>query len=125
MYDERRSESAEARSLGWIIKEDLKTFPREIQREVGQVIYAAQRGEEYPSVKALKGFGGRSVLEIVASAPAGTYRTVYTVRLQEAIYVLHAFRKKAKKGIATPQTEIELIRKRLLDAEQDYRQRQH
>lgn len=125
MYDERRSESAEARSLGWIIKEDLKTFPREIQREVGQAIYAAQRGEEYPSVKALKGFGGRSVLEIVSSAPAGTYRTVYTVRFQEAIYVLHAFQKKSKKGTATPQTEIELIRKRLLDAEQDYRRRRH
>ena len=95
-------------------RRDLKTFPRE-----------AQRGEEYPSVKALKGFGGRSILEIVAIAAAGTYRTVYTVRFQEAIYVLHAFQKKSKKGIATPQTELELIRKRLLDAEQDYRRRQN
>ena len=95
-------------------RRDLKTFPRE-----------TQRGEEYPSVKALKGFGGRSILEIVAIAAAGTYRTVYTVRFQEAIYVLHAFQKKSKKGIATPQTELELIRKRLLDAEQDYRRRQN
>lgn len=106
-------------------RRDLKTFPREVQRDIGQALYAAQRGEHYPSVKALKGFGGRSILEIVAIAAAGTYRTVYTVRFQEAIYVLHAFQKKSKKGIATPQTELELIRKRLLDAEQDYRRRQN
>ena len=103
----------------------MKTFPRDVQRDIGQALYAAQRGEEYPSVKALKGFGGRSVLEIVAGTATGTYRTVYTVRFQEAIYVLHAFQKKSKKGIATPQTEIELIHKRLLDAEQDYRRRQN
>lgn len=106
-------------------RRDLKTFPRDVQRDIGQALYAAQRGEEYPSVKALKGFGGRSVLEIVAGTETGTYRTVYTVRFQEAIYVLHAFQKKSKKGIATPQTEIELIHKRLLDAEQDYRRRQN
>ena len=61
----------------------------------------------------------------MAGTATGTYRTVYTVRFQEAIYVLHAFQKKSKKGIATPQTEIELIHRRLLDAEQDYRRRQN
>ena len=106
-------------------RRDLKIFPRDVQRNIGQALYAAQRGEEYPSVKALKGFGGRSVLEIVAGTATGTYRTVYTVTFQEAIYVLHAFQKKSKKGIATPQTEIELVHKRLLDAEQDYRRRQN
>jgi hypothetical protein len=47
-------------------RKDLKTFPRPVQRDVGQALYAAQRGEEYPSVRALQGFGGRAVLEIVA-----------------------------------------------------------
>ena len=88
-------------------------------------MYAAQCGEEYPSVKALKGFGGRTVLEIVASHESDTYRTVYTVRFYGTVYVLHAFQKKSKKGIATPQREIELIRQRLAAAEQDYRERQN
>lgn len=106
-------------------RRDLKTFPRAIQRHIGQALYAAQCGEEYPSVKALKGFGGRTVLEIVASHESDTYRTVYTVRFYGTVYVLHAFQKKSKKGIATPQREIELIRQRLAAAEQDYRERQN
>ena len=71
---------------------------------MGQALYAAQCGEEYPSVKALKGFGGRGVLEIVM--PMRAYRTVYTVRFEDAVYVLHAFQKKSKKGIATPQNKF-------------------
>ena len=72
----------------------LKSFPKSIQRDVGQALYAAQRGNEYPPVKSLKGFGGRSVLEIVALDETATYRAVYTIRLADAIYVLHAFQKK-------------------------------
>ena len=92
--------------------------------EIGQALYAAQCGEEYPAVKALKGFGGRSVLEIVASDEGNTYRTIYTVRFQDVICVLHAFQKKSKKGIATPQKELDLTQQRLAAAEQDYRERQ-
>jgi len=92
---------------------------------VGQALYAAQCGEEYPSVKALKGFGGRAVLEIMASYERNTYRAVYTVRFFDAIYVLHVFQKKSKRGIATPQKEIELVNQRLAAAEQDYGERQN
>ena len=106
-------------------RRDLRTFPKSVERDVGQALYAAQCGDEYPSVKALKGFGGRSVLEIVALDDTATYRAVYTLRLADAIYVLHAFQKKSKKGIATPQKEIDLINKRLADAERDYRERQN
>ena len=106
-------------------RRDLKGFPKAVQRDVGQALYAAQRGVEYPAVKALKGFGGRSVLEIVADDAVATFRAVYTVRFMDAIYVLHAFQKKSKKGIATPQKDIELIRKRLADAEQDFKRRQN
>lgn len=104
-------------------RKDLKSFPRPVQRHIGQALYAAQCGEEYPSVKALHGFGGRAVLEIVAPHEGDTYRAVYTVRFHDALYVLHAFQKKAKKGIATPQKEIELIKQRLAAAERDYRER--
>jgi phage-related protein len=106
-------------------RKDLKTFPRPVQRDVGQALYAAQCGEEYPSVKALQGFGGRAVLEIVAPHEGDAYRAVYTVRFHDAIYVLHAFQKKSKKGIATPQKEIELVKQRLARAERDYRERQN
>jgi phage-related protein len=92
---------------------------------VGQALYAAQCGEEYPSVKALKGFGGRAVLEIVAPHEGDTWRTVYTVRFQDAVYVLHAFQKKSKRGIATPQKELDLVKQRLAAAERDYGERQN
>ncbi len=74
-------------------------------------------------MKALKGFGGRSVLEIVAPHEGDTHRAVYTVKFADAIYVLHAFQKKSKSGIATPKTEIDLIRWRLADAERLHAQR--
>lgn len=76
-------------------------------------------------MKALKGFGGRSVIEIVAPLGGDTYRAVYTVRFENAIYVLHAFQKKAKKGIATPQREIKIVEQRLIAAARDYRERQN
>jgi phage-related protein len=106
-------------------RRDLKAFPKPVQRHVGQALYAAQCGEEYPTVKALKGFGGRSVLEIVIDHQTDTWRAVYTVRFGDVVYVLHAFKKKSKKGIATPQKDLELIRQRLASAERDYRERQN
>jgi len=65
------------------------------------------------------------VLEIVAPDEGDTYRAVYTIRFHDAIYVLHAFQKKSKKGISTPQKEIELVKQRLAAAEQDYTERQN
>jgi phage-related protein len=89
--------------------------------EIGQALYVAQAGGRDPAAKALKGFGGQSVLEIVASHDGDTWRTVYTVQIEDAIYVLHAFQKKSKSGIATPKKEIYLVRNRLHDAERDHR----
>lgn len=64
-------------------------------------------------------------MEIVAPHAGDTWRAVYTVRFRDALYVLHAFQKKSKTGIATPRKDIDLIRQRLADAEHDYRQRQN
>lgn len=105
-------------------RKDLRAFPRPVQREIGQALFAAQCGEEYPSVKALKGFGGRAVLEIVASFDSAAYRAVYTVRFADVVYVLHAFQKKSTHGSATPQREIDLIRRRLAAAERRHHERQ-
>jgi phage-related protein len=104
---------------------DVKSFPRAVRADIGTALFAAQKGESDPSAKPLKGFGGRGVMEIVTSHIGDTWRTVYTVRIQEAIYVLHAFQKKSKTGIATPKKEIDLVRRRLADAEKDNRERQN
>lgn len=113
--------------LRWIgpSRSDVKSFPRPVRSEIGKALYAAQRGEIDPSAKPLKGFGGGSVLEIAAPYDGNTWRTVYTVRFEDAIYVLHAFQKKSKSGIATPKKEIDLVRKRLADAERDHNKRQN
>ena len=106
-------------------RKDIRSFPRPVRVEIGGALYAAQKGETDPSAKALKGFGGRSVMEIVTSHIGDTWRTVYSVRFQAAVYVLHAFQKKSKTAIATPKKEIDLIRQRLAEADRDNRQRQN
>ncbi len=102
---------------------DLRSCPRPVRVDIGQALFTAQKGETDPAAKPLKGFGGASVLEIVASHHGNAWRAVYTVRFQDAIYVLHVFQKKSTKGIATPTREIDLIRRRLGEAERDHRER--
>ena len=115
------------RPVRWVgaSKRDLLAFPRSVQRSIGYALYAAQCGDQDPAAKPLKGFGGRSVLEIIEDDIRGTYRAVYTVRFRDAIYVLHAFQKKSKKGIETPKQDIDLIHQRLTLAEQDHKERQN
>ena len=50
------------------------------------------------------------------------FRAVYTVRFAQAVYVLHAFQKKSKRGVATPKAELDLIEQRLKRAREDYEQ---
>jgi phage-related protein len=104
--------------------DDLRSFPAPVRRDIGQALFAAQQGEMDPAAKPLKGFGGASVLEIVASYKGDAWRAVYSVRFQDAIYVLHAFQKKSTRGISTPAREVELIQKRLTDAARDHKERQ-
>ena len=104
---------------------DLRSFPAPVRTDIGHALFAAQEGKTDPAAKPLKGFGGASVLEILASHRGDTWRAVYTVRFQDAIYVLHAFQKKSTKGIATPARDIERIKQRLAEAERDYRERQN
>ncbi len=73
----------------------------------------------------MKGFGGGSVVEIVSDHQGDTWRAVYTIRFAEAIYVLHTFQKKSKRGISTPKQELDLIKRRLAEAERLHRERQN
>ncbi len=108
----------EARPLVWrgSSKADFMAFPRSTQREMGYALFLAQMGERHSGMaKTLKGFGGATVIEVRDSFDGNAYRAVYTVRYADAVYVLHAFQKKSKRGSATPKAEIDLIEKRLKD----------
>lgn len=102
---------------------ELRSFPDAVQDAVGYAHFRAQIGHESPNAKPMKGFGGAGVLEIVEDEDGDTYRAVYTVRFSDAVYVLHSFQKKSKKGIATPKHELDLIRARLKDAERLHAER--
>jgi phage-related protein len=112
------------RPVRWIgsSKDDLSAFPEEVKRRVGGGLWDAQLGLKAPFAKPLKGFGGASVLEIIDDFDGDTYRAVYTVRFAGVVYVLHAFQKKSKKGMATPKREMDLVRERLKTAKEDYEQ---
>jgi len=92
---------------------------------MGIALYAAQLGDTDPAAKPLKGFGGASVVEVVSDFQRDTWRTVYTVRYAEAVYVLHAFQKKSRHGITTPQRELDLIKRRLAEAGRLHKERQN
>ena len=106
----------------WIASsyKDFTAFPGEVQDEMGYALYIAQIGGKHDSVKPLKGFGGAGVLEVVSSHIGDTFRTVYTVKFANAIYVLHAFQKKSKEGIKTPAEDLALIERRLKVAQADH-----
>jgi phage-related protein len=115
------------RPVVWIgsSRRDLRAMPREVRRDIGQALYAAQQGMTDPAAKPLKGFGGVRVMEIVERYRADAYWAVYTAQFENAVYVLHVFQKKSKSGIATPKHEIELIRRRFAEAARHYRERQN
>ncbi len=94
---------------------ELKTFPSPVQDEMGYAIYLAQCGQKHVSAKPLKGLGS-GVLEVVSDHRGNTFRSVYTVRFVDRVFVLHAFQKKSKSGVATPRADIELIKQRLKQA---------
>lgn len=112
--------------LRWVgtSKADLDAFPGPARREAGYALYLAQIGAKAVRAKPLKGFGGAGVLEVIADHDGNAYRAVYTVKFAEAVYVLHAFQKKSKKGIATPRSHLETVKLRLRQAAQQHQQYQ-
>jgi phage-related protein len=113
MYNPGMAE--QEKPLVWIgsAKKDLMALPTDVRKFFGHALDFAQRGGQHDAAKALKGFGGAGVIEIVESDSGGTYRAVYTVKFEESVFVLHCFQKKSKSGIATPKEDLDLIRARL------------
>jgi phage-related protein len=106
-------------------KDDLRAFPSDVQRSMGFALFRAQEGKKAPAARPLKAIvKGAGVLEIVEDFQTNTYRVVYTVRFAEAVYVLHAFRKKSKRGTGTPKHDVDLIRSRYEAARRDHELRE-
>jgi len=110
--------------LDWIgsSKKDLMDLPIDIKRKIGHSLHLAQIEVDDEDTKPLNGFGSADVREIVKSDSESTYRAVYTVRFEEKIYVLHTFKKKSKTGKKTPKQDIDLIKSRLKDAKEKYKE---
>ena len=104
--------------LVWVgsTRKDLQAFPPQVQRVMGYALHIAQIGGRHAAAKTLSGFAGAGVVEVVEDHDGGAFRLVYTVRMKERIYALHAFQKKSKRGISTPRKELELIKRRLKEA---------
>lgn len=107
------------RPLEWIGSsyKDLMALPAAVRRFFGYALSLAQAGDQHDAAKVLTGFGSAGVLEVVEYDRSGTYRAVYTVKFEEAVFVLHCFQKKSKRGIATPKEERAIIHARLKVAE--------
>ena len=98
-------------------RKDLQQFPEAVQNHVGYALFIAQQGGKHADAKPLSGFGGSGVIEIITDYRTDTFRAVYTLRFAGTVYVLHVFQKKSKSGSKTPKSEIDLIKKRLRDAQ--------
>jgi phage-related protein len=101
-------------------RKDLREFPEDVKDVMGHALHVSQTGGKHPDARPLSGFGGAGVLEVVEDHAGDTYRAVYTVKFAGAVFVLHAFQKKSKRGIETPKKDLNLIRKRLRTAEDEY-----
>lgn len=113
-----------AKPLRWIAssRKDYRNFPPEVQEQFGFELFLVQTGQHPPSAKPLKGMGS-GVVELIEDFDGDAYRAVYTVRFTTAVYVLHVFKKKSKSGIKTTKSDMELIKRRLRDAEADNAER--
>ena len=103
------------RPLIWMAssKKDLQAMPDEVQDTFGYALHLAQIGRKATSAKPMQAFGSAGVLEVVEDFDGDTYRAIYTVKFASAVYVLHCFQKKSRKGIATPKQDLDKIQQRL------------
>jgi phage-related protein len=110
--------------LYWIgsAYKDFVSLPLEVQRDVGVSLGGVQFGGMPRNAKPWRG-DGPGVLEIREDHRGDTFRAIYTVRFERAIYVLHVFQKRSKRGIKTDRMDQELVANRLREAERNYEAR--
>jgi phage-related protein len=119
LYSLQVIDAPSPKPLIWIgsSRKDLREFPEDVQHRMGYALWIAQTGGKHRDAKALRGFGGAGVLEIIEDYRGDTFRAVYTLKYADVVFMLHAFQKKSKTGRETPRRDIELIKRRLREAE--------
>lgn len=102
------------RRISWFraARKAFEDFPRAVQEQTKFALEIAAAGEKADIAKPLKGFGS-GVLEIALPHRGDAFRAIYAVKIDDDIWVLHAFQKKSVQGIKTPQREIDVIHERL------------
>jgi len=98
-------------------RRNIQAFPLGARKLVGDELQLVQFGGMPKDAKPFHGVGS-GVFEIALAYETNAYRTVFAVQLGAKIYVLHAFQKKSKSGIKTPQKDIDLIKRRYKEAKE-------
>lgn len=98
-------------------KKNILSFPEEVRKLIGDELQFLQFSGMPKDAKLFKNVGS-GVIELAIKYDKEAYRCVQAVQLGEAIYVLHAFQKKSKKGIATPKRDVDVIQKRYKEAKE-------
>ncbi|MDR3566477.1 MAG: type II toxin-antitoxin system RelE/ParE family toxin [Syntrophobacteraceae bacterium] len=102
------------RPISWIkaARRDFEQFPEEVQANMLSALTIAAEGGKSDKAKPLRGVEG-GVFEIALRHGGDAFRVIYAVKIGADIWVIHAFHKKSKSGIKTPQTEVDLTCERL------------
>lgn len=102
------------RNISWIkaARKDFEGFPVDVQSDVLDALTVAAEGGKSDKAKPFKGVDG-GVFEIALKHRGDAFRALYAVKIDADVWVIHAFQKKSKSGIKTPQREVDLIRERL------------
>ena len=115
--------SRDTRPISWIraARKAFDSFPEGPQNAIMRALTVAAEGRKADIAKPLKGFGS-GVFEVALQRRSDAYRVVYALQIEERVWVLHAFRKKAKQGVKTPKKDIDLIGERLKRLKKELRQ---
>jgi len=102
------------RPISWVkaARRDFEEFPEDVQGDMLSALTIAAEGGKSDNAKPFKGVDG-GVFEIALKHRGDAFRMIYAVKIGADIWVIHAFQKKSKTGIKTPQPEVDLIRERL------------
>jgi phage-related protein len=102
------------RSISWIkaARRDFEEFSEAAQDRLLGALTIAAEGSKSDKAKPFKGVDG-GVFEITLRHRGDAFRVIYAVKISADIWVIHAFQKKSKTGIKTPEMEVDLIRERL------------
>lgn len=109
-------DETDLKPIHWCVssQKDLLGFPKEVRQDAGYQLHLVQTGQDPLNFSPLPHLG-RGVMEIRVDEDTDTYRVIYVAKLEEAVYVLHCFQKKSKKGKTIPKRDEEVIKQRYKD----------